>query len=166
MAVELSNFEKKLVALLSQGLPLCPRPYQALAQQLGCTEEEVLEAIKELLRKKVIRRFGATVRHDRSGYRGNVMVAWKVPASRIGNVGHFCASLPFVTHCYVRQTAPDWPYNFYTMIHAADEKQCKELVEDLARELGLKDYVLLFTEKEIVRKTRSYFQEELSDEQQ
>jgi len=165
MSIELNNFEKKLVALLSQGLPLCPRPYQALAQKLGSTEEQVLATLKELLRKKVIRRFGATVRHDRSGYRGNVMVAWKVPVSRIENVGRFCAGLPFVTHCYVRQTAPDWPYNFYTMIHAADEKQCQELVEGLARELGLEDYVLLFTEKEIVRKTRSYRQEELSDAQ-
>ncbi len=163
MAVKLSQFEKRLVALLSHGLPLCPRPYQALAQQLDCREEDVLEAIRGLLQKGVIRRFGATVRHDRSGYKGNVMVAWKVPEDRVENVGRFCAGLPFVTHCYVRKTAPDWPYNFYTMIHAADEAKCRELVEDLAQELGLEDYVLLFTEKEIVRKTRSYFQEELPE---
>ncbi len=157
--VDLSPFEKKLIALVSQGIPLVARPYHVLAQRLGCTEKEVIATLKKLLSKKIIRRFGATVRQNRSGYQGNVMVAWKVPAERLDEVGNFCARLHFVTHCYVRQTSPDWPYNFYTMVHAADEKECKELVTNLAKELKLKDYVLLFTEKEIVRKTRPYFPE-------
>jgi len=154
---ELTSFQKRLLALLSESLPLTPRPYLALAQKLGSTEEEVIRAIKELCQKKIIRRFGATVRHDRSGYRGNVMVAWAVPEERLEEVGRKCATYPFITHCYVRRTAPDWPYNFYTMIHAADEEACRRLVEELSRKLDLKEYEMLFTEKEIVRKTRRYF---------
>ena len=43
------------------------------------------------------------------------------------------------------------------MIHAADEEACRRLVEELSRKLDLKEYEMLFTEKEIVRKTRQYF---------
>lgn len=157
----LSPLEKKLVVLLSEGLPLEPRPYLYLAERLGVSEEEVLEGIKKLLEKKIIRRFGATVRHDRSGYKGNVMVAWVVPEERIEEVGRILAQKPFITHCYVRRTAPDWPYNFYTMLHAEDEEACKRLVHSLSQELSLPEYELLFTEKEIVRRTRRYFEKEV-----
>ncbi|NPA49312.1 MAG: Lrp/AsnC family transcriptional regulator [Thermodesulfobacteria bacterium] len=156
----LTPLEKKLVSALSEGLPLVPRPYAALAERLGVTEEEVIEAIKKLRERGIIRRLGGTIRHDRAGIKGNVMVAWRVPESRLEEIGEKCASFPFITHCYVRRTYPDWPYNFYTMVHAEDEEVCRKLVEELARELDLSDYVLLFTEKEIVRRMRRYFAEE------
>ena len=85
------------------------------------------------------------------------MVAWKVPEERVEEVGRALAAKPFVTHCYLRRTYPDWPYNLYTMIHAETEEACRKLVEETARELSLSEYEILFTEKEIVRRTRRYF---------
>ncbi len=161
----LSTLEKKLVSALSEGLPLVPRPYAALAEKLGVSEEEVIEGIKKLREKGIIRRLGGTLRHDRAGLQGNVMVAWRVPEDRIAEVGDKCAACHFITHCYLRRVYPDWPYNFYTMIHAESEEECRRLVENLARELKLSDYVLLFTEKEIVRRMRRYFAEELHEKE-
>ncbi len=159
--MSLTPFQKALLALLSESLPLTPRPYLELAKRLGYTEEEIIQGIKELMEKRIIRRFGATVRHNLSGYTGNVMVAWIVPEERIEEVGKRCAAYPFVTHCYVRGTAPDWPYNFYTMIHAKDEDTCQSLVKRVSKELGLYEYELLFTEREIIRRTRRYFDKEV-----
>ena len=65
--LKLNELEKKLVDLLSEGLPLVERPYQALAEWVGASEEEVLEALKGLLEKKVIRRVAALIRHNLSG---------------------------------------------------------------------------------------------------
>ena len=155
--VGLTAFEKKLVDLLAEGLPLVERPFLVLAERLGIGEEEVLKTIEGLLEKKVIRRLGATIRHNLSGYEGNVMVAWRVPEERIEEVGKLLAAKTFVTHCYLRRTYPDWPYNLYTMVHAETEEACRRLVEQLAEELALPDYEMLFTEKEITRKTRRYF---------
>ncbi len=155
--LRLSELEKRLVDLLAEGLPLVERPYLALAERLGVSEEEVISAIRGLLEKGVIRRLGATIRHNLSGYEGNVMVAWRVPAERVEEVGERLASQPFITHCYLRRTYPDWPYNLYTMVHAESEEACRKLVEKLSRELDLPDYEMLFTEKEIVRRTRKYF---------
>ena len=155
--LRLTELEKRLVDLLSEGLPLVERPYLALAERLGVSEEEVLSAIRGLLEKKVIRRLGAIIRHNLSGYEGNVMVAWRVPVERVEEVGQTLAAKPFITHCYLRRTYPDWPYNLYTMVHAESEEACRRLVEKLSRELDLPDYEMLFTEKEIVRRTRKYF---------
>ena len=159
--MNLSDFEKKLISALSEGLPLVSRPYAVLAERLGTTEESIIEGIKSLQKRGIIRRLGGTLRHNRAGIEGNVMVAWEVPPSRVEEVGRYCTRLPFITHCYLRRTYPDWPYNFYTMIHAESEEECRKMVEKLAYELGLKDYILLFTEKEVVRRMRRYFAEEL-----
>lgn len=155
--IELTELEKRLVDLLAEGLPLVERPFLVLAEKLGISEEEILTTIEGLLEKKIIRRLGATIRHNLSGYEGNVMVAWKVPEERIEEVGNSLASKPFITHCYLRRTYPDWPYNLYTMVHAETEEACRRLVEQLAQELALSDYEMLFTEKEITRKKRKYF---------
>ncbi|OAG28185.1 siroheme decarboxylase subunit beta [Thermodesulfatator autotrophicus] len=157
----LDNKDKKIIAALSEGLPLTLRPYQALADELGISEEELFSRIKKLKEKGIIRRLGGTIRHDQAGIKGNVMVAWIVPQERLNEVGQKCAGFPFITHCYVRETAPDWPYNFYTMIHAKSEDECLNLVKKLTEELALKDYELLFTKKEIVRRMRRYFSEEI-----
>ena len=161
MAETLSPLEKKLVVLLSEGLPLEERPFLRWAERLGVSEEEVFSLIESLLKKKIIRRFGATVRHDLSGYQGNVMAAWIVPEERIEEIGKALAQKPFITHCYWRRTAPHWPYNLYTMIHAPDEETCRRLVEEISQEFALPHYELLFTQKEIVRRTRRYFEEEV-----
>jgi len=154
---ELTELERRLVDILSEGLPLGERPFAVLAERLGVSEEEVLAALRALKEKKIIRRLGALIRHNLSGYEGNAMVAWRVPEERVEEVGRRLAAHPAVSHCYLRRTAPDWPYNLYTMVHAASEEECRRLAAEISRELDLPDYEMLFTEKEIVRRTRRYF---------
>lgn len=152
----LSETEKKVLLALIEGLSLVSRPYEEIAQKIGLTEEEVLASITTLKEKKIIRRLGATLRHNLVGYEGNAMVAWRVPEERLDEVGPYLASQPFVTHCYVRKSYPDWPYNLYTMCHAKTREELIELLQRVAQELHLKDYQILFTSKEIRRKHAQY----------
>lgn len=152
----LSQLEKRVLKALIEGIPLVERPYEEMAKNLGVTQEEVISAIKSLLEKKVIRRLGATLRHNLAGYEGNAMVAWKVPEERIDEVGKWFSEKPYVSHCYVRKTYQDWPYNFYTMCHAKTKEELKALIKEAAKELNLKDYEILFTVKEIRRKHAQY----------
>lgn len=152
----LSILEKKVLKILIEGLPLVERPYEEIAKSLGVSQEEVISTIKGLLEKKIIRRLGATIRHNLAGYEGNAMVAWKVPEERIEEVGRWFSEKPFVSHCYVRKTYPDWPYNLYTMCHAKSKEELKTLIEEASRELNLKEYEILYTVKEIGRKHAQY----------
>lgn len=152
----LSFLEKRVLKALIEGIPIVEYPYEEIAKKLGVTQEGVIDVIKALLEKKVIRRLGATLRHNLAGYEGNALVAWIVPEERINEVGKYFSEKPFVSHCYVRKTYPDWPYNFYTMCHAKTKEELKALIEEIAKELNLRDYEILFTVKEIRRKHAQY----------
>lgn len=148
--------EKRVLKALIDGIPLVPEPYKAIAKELGLSEEEVIETIRLLLTKRVIRRLGATIRHNLAGYEGNAMVAWLVPQERIEEVGRILSQQPFISHCYVRETYPDWPYNFYTMCHGKSKEELTALIHKIAKELDLREYQVLFTLKEICRKHAQY----------
>lgn len=152
----LTEPEKKVLQALIQGLPLVERPFAKISEELKIPEEEVLSIVQSLLERKIIRRLGATLRHNLTGYAGNAMVAWIVPEDRMEEVGLILAQKPFISHCYVRKTYPDWPYNFYTMCHAKSREKLLELIEELSKELNLRDYEVLFTLREVRRKHAQY----------
>ena len=153
----LSLLEKKVIASIQEDLPLVERPYNLLARKIGITETEFIEIMEQLCDKGVIRRFGATVRHQKSGFRANAMVAWQVPEEKIQSVGHQMARSPAVSHCYRRDPKPTWPYNLYTMIHATSEKMCLETAQALSEKTGVKTYQLLFSRRELKKTSMVYF---------
>jgi DNA-binding Lrp family transcriptional regulator len=134
----LSDTENTVLGLIEDGLPLIARPYQALAEQAGLSEAEVIETIAALDERGVIKRFGLVVRHHELGYRANAMVVWDVPDAEVAEVGRLMATFPFVTLCYRRpRRLPDWPYNLFCMIHAKDRAEAHELVSGLTDDLAL-----------------------------
>ena len=61
---------------------------------IGITEEQLLATLRSLSERGIIRRFGATLRHQRTGYTANAMAAWKVEEDRIETVGPHDGRLP------------------------------------------------------------------------
>jgi DNA-binding Lrp family transcriptional regulator len=154
---KLTELEKQVIASIQGDMPIVERPYLAIAERLGVSEAVVLDTLNELDRRGVIRRFGATLRHQKSGFRANAMVAWQVDESRIGTVGPRMASFSAVSHCYRRNPTGDWPYNLFTMVHAADEDDCREIARKMSEETGEKDYTLLFSRRELKKISMQYF---------
>ena len=153
----LSDIEKKLISQIQEDIPLTSQPYREMAQRLKITEEEVLQILQDLCDRGVIRRFGATLRHQKSGYAANAMVAWQVDEDRIEEVGKAMASFKQVSHCYRRNPTNGWPYNLYTMIHANDEESCRQTARNMAREAAVENYSLLFSRKELKKTSMEYF---------
>lgn len=149
--------DKKLISLIQGDLPMDPRPFAVLAKRMGISEEAFLERIRRLKQGGVIRRFGATLRHEEAGYNSNAMVAWLVPEDRIESVANTMVKFRQVTHCYHRRPSMDWKYNFYTMIHAEDRETCHRLARRMSEKTGIKDYILLFSEKEFKKTSMEYF---------
>lgn len=153
----LSDLEKRVIASIQGDLPVIERPYRQIAERLGITEDQLLAVLRDLCRRGVIRRFGATLRHQKSGFAANAMGAWQVPEARIGEVGEIMAASPSVSHCYRRDPNAHWPYNLYTMIHAGDPETCRAIAEDLSRRTGITDYILLFSQRELKKTSMQYF---------
>ena len=155
--MKLDAMDKRLIARLGGDLPLEARPFEALAAELGSTEAEVLDRIGRLDRDGVMRRFGATVYHRKVGIVANAMVAWVVPEQQADEIGEYAASFSEVSHCYLRETAPGWPYAFYTMVHATSEARCLEVVAAIAKRFGLKEWLVLTTKREFKKSSVQYF---------
>ena len=153
----LTDIEKKVVASIQQDMPVTAKPYRQIADRLGVSEDTLLEILRGLCDRGVMRRFGATLRHQRTGYRANAMAAWRVPENRIEEVGAVMASFRQVSHCYRRNPTPRWPYNLYTMIHADDEAACRDTARAMAAAAAVDDYALLFSREELKKTSMVYF---------
>jgi DNA-binding Lrp family transcriptional regulator len=153
----LTELEKKAIASIQQDIPVVERPYLQIARSIGVAEEALLQILRRLCERGIIRRFGATLRHQRTGYRANAMAAWKVAEDRIEEVGKLMASFRQVSHCYRRNPNLNWPYNLYTMIHADDEAACRKTAREMAQAAGVKDCALLFSREELKKTSMVYF---------
>jgi siroheme decarboxylase len=131
------DLERRLVIATQAGLPLVPRPYDALAEQLGVSAELVKQRLGAMLDNGRIRRIGAVPNHYAIGYTANGMSVWDVDDAHIAELGEAVGQLDFVTHCYERPRAlPDWPYNLFAMVHAGDRATVLARIDEIAALLG------------------------------
>ncbi len=155
--MQFTETESNILALAGGDLPDSPHPFRDIAELCGVDEQTVIDLIRGLKDTGVIRRFGATLRHQKAGYGHNAMVAWRVPDERANEVGEICAARPEVSHCYIRRTYPEWTYNLYTMIHGEHETHVREVVAELERETGISDHCTLRSLKELKKTSMVYF---------
>lgn len=133
----LSAAQRRLVAALQPGLPLVPRPFDAVAHQTGLTGNQVISTITDWLDAGVVRRFGIVVRHHELGYKANAMVVFDVPDERVSEIGRRLAHEQGVTLCYRRRRhLPQWPYNLYCMVHGRSREEVMPVIDRLCRVAG------------------------------
>ncbi|MDR1314336.1 MAG: Lrp/AsnC family transcriptional regulator [Deltaproteobacteria bacterium] len=155
----LTPVEKAVVHALSGDLPLSPRPFAEIAGKVGLSEDELLAMVRDFAERGYIRRFGAVLVHQRSGFKANAMLVWRFRGPEVAEAGKKLASLPYVTHCYQRSEAPGWPYNLYTMIHAGSRGELLAMAEEMAGLTGCKDWTVLESVKELKKDSVRYFPE-------
>ncbi len=146
--VELSQIDRAVINELQQDLPLVPTPFAAMAVRLGMGVEHLLAQCQSLLERGIMRRFGASINHNRAGFKANAMACWVAPPDMVDVASRKLASLREVSHCYQRKTNPVWQFNLFAMIHSRTREACQEIVSKASHQTGLTDYVLLFTTKE------------------
>lgn len=150
--------EARILALAGADIPDGPTPFAAIAEHVNCTEDEVLALLTRLKQEGVIRRFGATLRHQKAGYGHNAMVAWRVDdPEEAQRVGKIMADRPEISHCYIRRTYPQWKYNLYTMIHGKNPGDCMEVVSAISASTGVSDYQILQSVRELKKISMRYF---------
>lgn len=156
----MTELEIKVVKALQEDLLLAEQPFAIVANRIGITEKELLDIARSLQERGVIRRFGAAVRHRRLGYQANGMSVWNVATEKQDAVGQVLASYEQVSHCYARPTFPGFPYNLYAMIHARDREAVESLATEISEQVGVTDYRILFSRKELKKSSMRFFTEE------
>jgi DNA-binding Lrp family transcriptional regulator len=154
----------RTVRCIQEDLPLVEQPFAEWAEVLGTTEERLLDQIERWLEHGLIRRFAAVLNHRQVGFRANGMVVWGCPEVHVDDYGRILATRAEVSHCYHRPAYPEWPYNLYAMIHGRSTGECEAIARQLAAAIGLEDYRILFSTRELKKIRLKLFWGEPADD--
>jgi DNA-binding Lrp family transcriptional regulator len=126
-----------LIRALQGPMAAVERPYDEAAAELGLDTDELLERLRGMVDRKILRRVAAILYHRRAGFSANGMGVWKVPENEILEVGGRMASFRGISHCYQRPTYEDWPYSVFTMAHGRSKQECDAILDSIAEECGI-----------------------------
>ncbi|HEY5943164.1 MAG TPA: Lrp/AsnC family transcriptional regulator [Solirubrobacterales bacterium] len=148
-----------LIKTLQGPMAAVARPYDAAASELGISTEELLDRLRAMVDRKILRRVAAILYHRRAGFSANGMGVWKVPEDKIMEVGGRMASFRGVSHCYQRPTYEDWPYSVFTMAHGRSKQECDAVLDAIAEEceMGPDDRATLYSSTEYKKIRLHYF---------
>ena len=159
MKNHISGIERKILAVLQQGLPSSRTPYKDMAQQIGMETNELLAVLKDWKKQGKLRRIGAIVNHFKVDLAAGAMVVWQAEPERIVEIGQVFADFEEVSHAYQRQTRENWPYNLYTMVHGKSAEEVQQVVKRMSQACGVSNYRILTTEKELKKVPPTYIME-------
>ncbi len=152
----LTEIQKIILRFLQTDILLDSHPYRDIARSLHLSEDRIILEIKRLKKEGCIRRLGAILNHKKIGFKQNCICVWKVPYTLIKKIAGIARRQEEISHCYLRKTAKNWPYNFYTMIHGRTKQECRSIIESIAAKSGVSDYRMLFTLKEFKKTSPKY----------
>ncbi len=133
---------------LERGLPIVPRPFEDLAEQIGAHHDQVLQQMQQWQDQGLFRRVGLVLNHRALGYVANAMLVLDVPDSLVDEVGQRLGSAPGVNLCYQRpRRLPQWRYNLFCMVHGRERAAVEAQIHALLEQHLLSDlpYQLLFS---------------------
>ncbi|HYD32358.1 MAG TPA: Lrp/AsnC family transcriptional regulator [Azospirillaceae bacterium] len=128
--VALTPLECRLLDRFQRGLPLVPRPYRAMAEALGTTEEAVLAALERLKQAGVLSRVGAVVRPNTAG--ASTLAAMAVPPADLERVAALVSARTEVNHNYEREHR----LNLWFVVTAPDAVARQCVLRAIERETG------------------------------
>ncbi|MEM3086407.1 MAG: Lrp/AsnC family transcriptional regulator [Halobacteria archaeon] len=149
----------RIILRLQQDMPLVATPFDALAAQDGdgLSGEELLEGARRFVERNQMRRFAAVLHHRKAGYISNAMGVWVVPPDRVEEVGAEMANFNAVSHCYLRPTYEDWPYNIFTMVHGRKKADCETVLDAIGEKTGVRERESLYSTREYKKIRVPYF---------
>ncbi|MDH5765579.1 MAG: Lrp/AsnC family transcriptional regulator [Gammaproteobacteria bacterium] len=149
------DLDRRIVLATQSGLPVVAEPYRVIAEQLGISNELLMQRLETMKKDNRIRRIGVVPNHYKLGYTANGMSVWDVDDNIINEVGEQLGQLEMVTHCYQRpRFPPEWSYNLFAMVHGRDREEVLNKVAQIAELLGSKarKHDILFSTR-ILKKT-------------
>ncbi len=155
--IELTPEHIEVIKALQKDIDIVEEPFKGMTEALGMSHERLFQIAGELKESGVMRRFATILNHRKAGFGANAMSVWSVPEEEGEEIGKQLAEFSAVSHCYLRPRYPNWPYNLFAMVHAKTQEECDTLIEEMAKETGLKEYGKLYSTREFKKQRLVYF---------
>jgi DNA-binding Lrp family transcriptional regulator len=123
--------DRRLLDEFQRDLPLEPCPYQAMADRLGISEDELLQRLERLRLAGTVSRVGAVIRPHAAG--ASTLAAMAVPPERLDAVAELVSSYGQVNHNYQREHR----LNLWFVVAAADGAEVAKVLMDIERRTGI-----------------------------
>ncbi len=136
--------KQEILSRIQKKFPLVPKPFEVIANELGISEEEVLEILQHEKKENIIRQTSAIFDTKRLGYKSS-LVAFRITPDKIDDAVAIINAHPGVSHNYER----NHEFNiWFTMAVAPDSKLgLDKTIDILARLTEADDYIMLPTLK-------------------
>ena len=121
----LTDIEMHVLNDFQHGFPLVPRPYQALAEKLGTSEEVIIDTLSKLKQDGFISRIGAVFRANSIG--ASTLAAMSVPEDEIETIAAMINEYSEVNHNYKREHH----FNLWFVLTASDEHALNSVLDDI-----------------------------------
>ena len=134
----------EILSRIQKKFPLVAKPFEAIGNELGISENEVLEILQEQKKENIIRQISAIFDTKRLGYTSS-LVAFKITEDKIDSAVKIINSHPGISHNYER----NHEFNiWFTLAVAPDSKLgLEKTLEILAKLTEADDYIMLPTLK-------------------
>ena len=146
----LNDIDRAILNRIQSDFPITPRPYHAIAENLGVSEKDILKRLTRLKQNGIIRRIGGNFVPEKLGFVSTLCAA-KVPEDKIESFAKVVNRYPGVTHNYKR----DNKYNVWFTFIAPSMEKIEKNLEKISQETGIKDIINLPSTK--VFKIKAHF---------
>jgi len=157
----LDSIDKKIIRKLQEEIPITATPYKDMAIELNIDEDELINKIKKYNKAGILKRVAGILHHRKVGFKANAMVVWKVNKKDVDSIAKYMISITEISHCYERETCSSWNYNLYTMIHGKNKRICTKIIQEISDVVGLVDYKILYSTKELKKTSMKYFSDKI-----
>jgi len=146
----IDDMDRAILNLIQSDFPITPRPYLAIAERLGFSENDVIKRLGRLKKKGIIRRIGGNFVPEKLGFVSTLCAA-RVPKDKIESFAVSVNRYPGVTHNYQR----DNKYNVWFTFIAPSMKEIEENLKNISQQTGIKEIINLPATK--VFKIKAHF---------
>ncbi|MGB4334404.1 MAG: AsnC family transcriptional regulator [Chromatiaceae bacterium] len=127
----LDALDRRLLDDFQSGIPLAPRPFALMAEQLGVAEAEVIARLQCLTEAGAVSRVGPVFRPRQVG--ASTLAAMAVPPERLAEVATLVNGFPEVNHNYEREH----DFNLWFVLTAPDQTRLERVLDEIGRRAGL-----------------------------
>jgi len=127
----MDELDRRIVNGLQGGFPLCERPFAEVARKWGVEEKLLLDKIEQLLKNKILTRFGPLFDAERLGGAFS-LCAMSVPEKDFERVARLVNAHAEVAHNYERAHR----LNMWFVLAVEDPARISQLVSIIEKETG------------------------------
>ncbi|MDL1968062.1 MAG: AsnC family transcriptional regulator [Deltaproteobacteria bacterium] len=146
----MNDTDRAILNRIQSDFPITSRPYLAIADDLGLSENDVIKRLARLKKNKIIRRIGGNFVPEKLGFVSTLCAA-KVEEEKIDRFASIVNQYHGVTHNYQRNSE----FNIWFTFIAPSMEEIEKNLKNIFQETGIKDIINLPATK--VYKIKAHF---------